>query len=82
MGTICFAGVTLGTMCVAGVTFHYYRSSSEDEEENEEPELNLRPQKPLLSPVKTAMPRETGFVMTPNRVPLGDVDNKDKSLVI
>merc|ERR1712117_564756 len=28
------------------------RSSSEDEEENEEPELNLRPQKPLISPVK------------------------------
>jgi len=58
------------------------RSSSEDEEENEEPELNLRPQKPLFSPVKTTVPRETGSAMTPNRVPLGDVDNKDKSLVI
>jgi len=58
------------------------RSSSEDEEENEEPELNLRPQKPLMSPVKTALPREAGSALTPSRVPLGDVDNKDNSLVI
>ena len=58
------------------------RSSSEDEEENEEPELNLRPQKPLMSPVKTALSREAGSALTPSRVPLGDVDNKDNSLVI
>merc|ERR1712018_358828 len=55
------------------------RSSSEDEEESEEPELNLRPQKPLRSPVKTALPREAGSGLTPSRVPLGDVDNKDNS---
>ena len=58
------------------------RSSSEDEEENEEPELNLRPQKPLISPLKTTVPCETGSATTPNRVPLGDVENKDTSLII
>ena len=58
------------------------RSGSEDEEENEEPELNLRPQRPFISPVKTTVPRENGSNMSPNRVPLGDVENKDTSLVI
>ena len=58
------------------------RSGSEDEEENEEPELNLRPQRPFISSVKTTVPLETGSKVSPNRVPLGEVENKDSSLVI